>query len=244
MSEDRYNEKELGQILRIAAAAQAKASAQVDGDVDFSVQDISSMAAEVGIDPKYVLEAAGQIADKRPSQQGAFSDVFDKTLAGILSDQGWQDLVADLQSTFGSVGTTDSTEMSREWSGGHELYSVHMSAIERDGKTKLRLMLNRTGGLYFTWALGVAAIFLITVLSLIPLKALGLAISPALTMPLVAFATFMAIRNGVQRWTSQTRAKAKAFVSGLELPTRRQETVPATTREADAEPLVQRLQNS
>src|SRR5471032_1457994 len=113
MAEDRYNEKELAQILRAAASAQAKALSTSDAEAEFSVDEIASMASEVGIDSKYVLEAAQQFNGKRPTPNyllgASATQAFDRTYAGTLDDAGWEDLLANLRSSFGSGGTVNAS---------------------------------------------------------------------------------------------------------------------------------------
>src|SRR5476651_1242135 len=109
MAEDRYNEKELALILRAAASAQAKALSTSDAEAEFSVGEIASMASEVGIDSKYVLEAAQRFKDTRPTPKyllgAGATQAFDQTYEGALDDEAWEDLLANLRATFGSGGT-------------------------------------------------------------------------------------------------------------------------------------------
>lgn len=84
-TERRYSDKELALILKLAAERQAFSS-ELD-DRGLTLTEIQQIAAEAGIDPQHVAEAAAvleaQHGQRRLSLLGAPTRfVFDRTVAG------------------------------------------------------------------------------------------------------------------------------------------------------------------
>ncbi len=64
MSERRYDEKELAQILQTAAAEQAKLASESG---EFTLTEIERMASEAGIEPRLIANAAAKL-DEQPTR--------------------------------------------------------------------------------------------------------------------------------------------------------------------------------
>jgi hypothetical protein len=137
-----------------------------DDEVSFTIDDIKRLASEVGIEPRHIAKAAEQLGEppkrlKRFEFFGAHAtEVLERTYDGLLDDEAWEDLVGELRLTFGSEGTSTQVGHSQEWKGGTDTISAHLSATVRNGRTRYRLAVNRTGGISITWALGFPVMFL------------------------------------------------------------------------------------
>lgn len=148
MAERRFNEKELAAILRKAAAAQAEGTVQSADTTGFTQAEIERLATEVGIDPKHIagaVEALGTESEHSAPNRGSsrMRKVIERTYDGTLDDQAWEEVVAELRLVFGGAGTASEVGTSREWAGGSEFASAHLSATPRNGKTRIRLTINQ-----------------------------------------------------------------------------------------------------
>jgi len=247
MDQDRYNEEELARILREAATAQADASAATESGTGFSVDEISSMASEVGIDPKFVTQAAEQVSQSRdrPKRKYLFGaptvDILERTCEGVLDDEGWQDLVTRLRSVFGSDGVVSSMGSAREWKGGSDTTSAHMSATERNGRTKYRLMINRTGAVYLGWAIGISVSFVTLLVLLIQMNETRFFINKALVLPAVACMLFAFIRSIISHNAVRGSARVDTLMGQLKELTRPALQTSLPAKDANDETLTRRL---
>lgn len=242
MAKDRYNEHELAMILRAAGAAQAKVTANSSGDAEYTVEEIASMASEVGIEARFIHAAADQLEQNRPRPKAPFgsatTELFDRNVDGIIGEEAWDDLVASIRAAFGSAGTVSKNGAIREWRSGGDFVFVHLTATERKGKTKIRLMLNRTGGLYFFWALGFAAMLVLSLLSVAWLKQLDIPVGSLFEGSFVAAMIFLCVRTGVARWGAKDSKVAVDVLDGLQSAalTQRQEWPSLLAQPDDALP--------
>lgn len=194
MPERRYNEQELAAILRAAAEAQAQGSRASEPE-GFSLADIERLAQEVGIDPALIAPAAGKLqATSRPKRFRLFAtpirETYEYNADEILDDSAWEDVVAELRVTFASSGKVSTVGFSREWVGGTDFLSAHLSATPRKGRTRYLLSVRRDGAVFVTGLLT----FLI---ALFGSAALGTTASVHGGHPLAIFGAVLAFTGGV-----------------------------------------------
>lgn len=67
-----------------------------------------------------------------------------------------------MRATFGTAGKTELVGTSREWAGGVDTFSAHLSATPRGGRTRVRLQVRLDGSLAVTWILTFLVSFLST----------------------------------------------------------------------------------
>lgn len=216
MAERRYNEKELAAILRAAGEAQAKdagSSSEADG---LTLAEIAKLAAEVGIDPTYIDRAAQDLRDSPKSQfhkWGAPSrQVIERTIDGTFDDVHWEEAVAEMRLAFMSAGQTSVVGTSREWVGGTEFRSAHVSATPKNGKTRIRISLRQESTLIIGWMMAfMGSFFSAIVLAIIASK------NHLHTMPVFAIVSsvILAIIFLTHRNLSKTNAKNVAMVHSL-----------------------------
>jgi hypothetical protein len=242
MADDRYNEKQVASILREAAAAQARALSNGGGDVDLTAEEIAAMASEVGIEPRFVLEAANKLESTKPKKRYLWGapnvETITRTFDGHMDDQTWDDLLSGLQKTLSSVGTVTVRPGKRSWKSGNEMMMAEFTATEQDGKTKARLVVNYSGVIWFTWAFGFAIMFVVTMLTLKWARHGVIPFDSWIFAPLIIGAIFGVVRAFVGMLVNDTRAKAQSLVGGLE------DSLPGVSHQLPAavqDPLPERL---
>lgn len=120
--DDRFSEDDARKILARAAERQEAAErAQLGSGGGVSLEELQSIADEVGIDPNYVQAAAGELALKRQSSAVDFRMGLPtrleevRMLPGSVSDRQWGQMVAVFREAFGRSGMTAEFGDVREW---------------------------------------------------------------------------------------------------------------------------------
>ena len=132
MSTRRYNEHEVRKILELATrdrgVSAPSSSATASG---LTLTEIQSIGAEVGIDSAVVARAAAALDDQPNIQTREvlgvpFATGMTIALPRALTDEEWDQLVAELRTTFGARGHVVSEGSFKEWRNGN----LH-AAVER-----------------------------------------------------------------------------------------------------------------
>lgn len=207
MAERRYNEKELAEILRRAGRRQFSRSA--DDSTSFSLADIQRLASEVGIEPALVAAEAASLPEREEEGAGFWGAtpylMRDVTVPGPISEETWEEIVAELRASLGGVGEVTSTELSREWDGGTDFRAALLAATRRGNETRLRLTFRQYGGLSLGWAFGFVFTFVFTMITFASLKH-GLPVGVILAGMLAAVAFCLGVVNRLfARWQSKNR---------------------------------------
>ncbi|NNF13487.1 MAG: hypothetical protein HKN72_09695 [Gemmatimonadetes bacterium] len=120
--DDRFSEDDARKILARAAERQEAAErAQLGSGGGVSLEELQSIADEVGIDPNYVQAAAGELALKQRSPAMDFRMGLPtrleevRMLPGSVSDRQWGQMVAVFREAFGRSGMTAEFGDVREW---------------------------------------------------------------------------------------------------------------------------------
>ena len=123
MSDRRFNEEEVAEILKDAAEAQYSGDRLLPSTGGLTLAEIQSIGREVGISPEMIQKSAQRF---KPAQQptrkllglplGVAQTVeFDRK----LTDQEWERIVADLRETFEAPGVVRSQGSLRQWTNGN-----------------------------------------------------------------------------------------------------------------------------
>jgi len=142
--ERRYSDKELALILKLAAERQAFSS-ELD-DRGLTLTEIQQIAAEAGIDPQHVAEAAAvleaQHGYRRLSLLGAPTRfVFDRTVAGEATPKEISEIIDLIRQVTGVQGEISQVFDSVEWRG-HDMLDRHTYVTIKcqEGQTKIKVL--------------------------------------------------------------------------------------------------------
>jgi hypothetical protein len=146
MSERRYDEKEVAQILSKAATSQAGFDAFSSGN-GVTLEELVRVAEEIGMSRVHVQQAAIALDGQRQERSGSDSSsvLLTQSFDGTLSEEVWDQLITEVQSFSGRAGSVIETESGREWRGGSDLQSIVMTTRQRDGRTQLKVLGEASG---------------------------------------------------------------------------------------------------
>ncbi len=175
MTERRYSEDEIREIMALAAREDAGASglpATPGGGQGLTLSDLKAIGREVGLDPDRIAEAAGRLELRRGL-------VADRSLLGLpigvgrsvdlprpLTEQEWSILVSEARELFGARGRLAGQGSLREWSVGN----LHMAQEVTETGHRLRMhtrkengmIADRIGTIMLTMAVILFAVFALT----------------------------------------------------------------------------------
>jgi hypothetical protein len=159
MSTRRYNEQEVRSILELATRDRA-VSAPAASASGLTLTEIQSIGAEVGIDSAVVARAAAALDDHPDIQTRAvlgvpFATGMTVALPRALTEEEWDQLVAELRSTFGASGLVRSEGSYKEWRNGN----LHAVVERAPAGYRLRLTTRKGNAAAFAGAgvIGIAA---------------------------------------------------------------------------------------
>ncbi len=185
MPERRYDEDETRRIFDEASQVRSLPSGSSGGggsggggggSEGFTLAELQDIAAEAGLDPARVAEAARAL--DAPAAGSAVPAVT-RRVAGLpmgvartvqlpasFDDDAWNRLVVDLRETFDARGTIRSEGDFREWSNGNlqalvepweEGYRLRLSTVKGSAQRMLGV-----GGMLFTMALVLSVVIVLT----------------------------------------------------------------------------------
>ena len=113
-----FRRGELAPLIRRASELQE--SARDAGEGASSLAEIEGIAAEVGIDPRHLRQAAVELRADPASPAirllgGPFQLHRRSVIGGSITDEQWELIVRRLRTLTGSTGTTDRVGGTREW---------------------------------------------------------------------------------------------------------------------------------
>lgn len=157
MAERRFDDKEVGEILKVAAEMQSGISTSVSS-AGMSLSELQQVAQEVGIDPSHITRAASEVVSQTDSrkQNGLDSYFVQHGIKGQLTEEGWEELVTELRRHTGKKGKSEVRGDTREWVGNSDVKSVTLSVTVRGGRTRLKLFGETAGATALAKALGFA----------------------------------------------------------------------------------------
>lgn len=131
-SDSNYTDQEIADILKRATELQASAEKTADLRPGLTLKELEQVAAEVGLDPRFVRTAAAERSGKgtasfrRASEKNDTHIFAERHLLGAFTEQSWEDTVLELRHRFdtalgASMGSphgrsrTESFGRAREW---------------------------------------------------------------------------------------------------------------------------------
>ena len=148
MTNRRYTEAEVREIFELATRNRSREPASVPASQGLTLSDMQEIAQEVGLAPSDVtraaaaLDARGARAPRRTSLGMPISVGRTVPLPRALTDHEWDQLVAELRSTFQARGKVSSQGALREWTNGnlHAMveptatgYRLRLGTLKSDG---------------------------------------------------------------------------------------------------------------
>lgn len=138
MTERRYKESEVRKILELATR-QPTAPTSPAASGDLTLAEIQSIGVEVGVEPDAVARAAASLESggTRPRRSLGMPIEVAHTvhLPRALTDEEWEQLVAELRSTFRARGNVRTHGNTREWWNGN----LHICHEPTAGAFRLRM---------------------------------------------------------------------------------------------------------
>jgi len=136
-----FNQDEISAILKRAAEMQG--AGDPDTQVGFSLDELQNIAADAGIDPKYVTAAASEVARTSSDETGRSAKSLFHTenlvVDGGIGEAAWEAIVAETRQTFKDTGKVHRRGNSYEWThSGKSGEQAHVMVTEIDGRTHIR----------------------------------------------------------------------------------------------------------
>ncbi len=139
-----YTDKDVSTILKRAAELQART--QGTAATGLTLEELQSIARDVGVDPQFVAQAAREAAHAPPADDDTFyfwgapgRAQTDRVLPGEMTDDLWETIVREARRTFGQPGETSEVGRTREWRWSYAGYytMAFLSASSRNGQTSI-----------------------------------------------------------------------------------------------------------
>ncbi len=108
MAERTYSEEEMASMLELASKLQAKAAKNADNRSGLTLTELETIAAEAGLDPIHLRQAATQLFDQKvaishgKSSTSASHNYVDQWVVAELTDEGWEEVVSELRHRYDS----------------------------------------------------------------------------------------------------------------------------------------------
>ena len=251
MNERTYTEREIEALLERAAHLQA--SADEDEGHGLTLAELEQIAAESGIDPKFLRVAAREaktgLSPHGVSGQTSTHVFVERTVPGTLTDDEWETVVlrlrkqfsSDLSSSFGQgpiygPGVTEVFGTMREWRHTTGL-GVSTTVTIRSVEGVQHMRVQRRVGLGSPRAEGIgygATLALLLTAILIPATPLA----PVAFVPLLLLlflVAFPAVEVLDRRWRQGKLEEVEEVVDAIAAIIRDDETVPDATTEQASE---------
>jgi len=157
MPERRYDDEEVGLILREASRAQE--GRRQGGGEGLSLAQLKQIATEVGLDPGAVETAARRLAQNQSARRSLFfgtpvAPEFEDEIAGELGPEELAEIVTAIRKATGRRGVSEAELGALEWSARDAMGGRYVSVLAKGGATRLRVFGNFRDGLMLV-ALGV-----------------------------------------------------------------------------------------
>jgi hypothetical protein len=144
----RYGEDEIGELLRRATELQRDEASPNLPSGGLSLQEIEEIAGEVGIDPRYLRQAAREL-DTVVDTGGIGSTlagapvmlVLERTLEGELAEEGFERLLIEIQRNTSEHGQPSLLGRTLTWKAetSSKVRSIQVLISSHDGETHIRI---------------------------------------------------------------------------------------------------------
>jgi hypothetical protein len=144
----RYDEKQFALILRKAAELQARDVRRPMG-AGLSLQEIEGIAAEAGIEPRFVRQALGAVTAETPGTMARIAGYpyrlhAQHVVPGELDHATLSMIVDVLQTEYGRPGTAREVLGGIEWNARDQLGRVHASVRKTGTGTRIHVVADRS----------------------------------------------------------------------------------------------------
>ncbi|MEQ9399215.1 MAG: hypothetical protein RJQ04_08575 [Longimicrobiales bacterium] len=163
----RFSDEEVARILRSAADLQERSSAHGGvGSRGLTLDDLRQVAAEVGIDPRFV-DAAATESHGPPAREssalagGTYAWSVHRTVSGHVPEDERDRIVRAIRHVIGQKGELEDVYGRMEWSYDDGLGPIMVGLASRDGVTEIDVSVRRIGevGLWFGLGMPFGGIF-------------------------------------------------------------------------------------
>jgi hypothetical protein len=142
MADRRFDEREVGALIR--RAAELKAVASEGGGDDATLSQIRQAASELGIESEYIERAAAEMGNRGKGHGiwgGSVSVRQSVTVAGRITADRWPILLQQVRDMTGRVGTPRSVGDGFEWVS-LQPDGIHVSVIPDGEKSRISIHSN------------------------------------------------------------------------------------------------------
>jgi len=144
----RYGDKEVRRLLERAAELQKQESVReyADDGGGLTLADLQEVAAEAGIHPRYIQQAAAGIDRSGPSGLVArlagtqLTITVERVVPGELADEGFEQVILEIQRAFSGSGNPSMVGRTLMWKSDtmdHQS-SLQVTVSSRRGETRIR----------------------------------------------------------------------------------------------------------
>lgn len=145
-----YGEKEIGPILSRAFKLQQEQQTNVSAGAGvahgLSLSELQQIAAEFGVAPEYVRQAAATLTQgELPVQPfhiwgGPMAVYAERIVEGEMAEEKWQAIVSELRKAFGGIGRAAKVGTAWEWTGKRRSGSnTFCSLVPRGNQIRLTI---------------------------------------------------------------------------------------------------------
>lgn len=217
-SKRQYDEKEINRVIKRAAELQGKQGGVKN--FGLTLVELQQVAADSGIDPRYVRAAVAELSGVSDSYESNFwggptSYDSDRIVPGSVDDMVWESIIGAIRKNYKHPGEVHTRGEVREWVYSSESKQAHVSLTPVDEGTHIQ----------FFWSdplLNAPPYSIALVLSIIMVpvvfESLGLASLYGAALYLVIASLFLFIaRTTLTRMIRAERKKADKLISQIEL---------------------------
>ncbi len=160
-----FTDEEVARILRSASELQERSASGsggsgVGGGRGLTLEDLRQVAAEVGIDPRYVELAADRVhgpaeREHSPLIGTAYSWAIHRTVPGEVPEEDRDRIVRAIRGVIGQKGEIEDVYGRMEWSYDDGLGPIMVGVASRDGTTEIDVTGRRGGEAGLVFGMGV-----------------------------------------------------------------------------------------
>lgn len=142
-----YDEKEVGKLLKRATELQRQDPARASASSGLSLTELEEAAAEVGIDPRFLRQAAAEMASGSRAARGLevvtgerLTLTREAVVAGELDQDGFERVAEAIQVNAGETGQSSLLGRTLTWQAetAGKTRTVQVIVTSRDGETHIR----------------------------------------------------------------------------------------------------------
>lgn len=132
-----FGDEEISRILKRASAPETSG---------LTLDELQQVAAEAGIDPRYVALAAGELERAGEADQRSFhllggpvSTLEERVVERELTGAEREEMLAEIRRTFRKAGTVSQVGRTLEWTHSERNDQTQVTITSRGGRTQLRV---------------------------------------------------------------------------------------------------------